>query len=527
MASSESRHAPLSRCDALIVVPPPSPSDTNPPLGPAILATVAARSGFHVEVLDLNILLLRQFGKRAGGLGHTLGDHGKDRSGVAAAAQWLFAHTGLRGTPPLHLPDTADPVAGMHYPLSAVTAAVTAAAADPEPWRAWLEEHLLATCDRPPTVVGVSLMGPSQVFVGLLVLRVVKEIWPGTTTVLGGSHVTLLRESLQRDAGLRDGVDLVLTGHCEDEFVAMVARLSARPIRRPLTPAKPPARAPFEYLPTFGERQLTHYDRRQVTLPVQFTRGCSYGRCTFCTYPVVEPQLTALDVAAASRTMGVLAQTYGIRRFSVKDSLFTAPMLRALAHALRQTPATDVRWSATTKASRALVPIAPLLAGSGLATLEIGVETISSTGQRLFDKRADPTMLQELILALAEAGITVVTNLIFGFPGEREEEAQAQLAWFLRLQAAASPGRVDCSLNMLEMVRGAPMVAHPPAGVELHGVAPWAFSYAWNAPAWRRDFAADLERVERARGATGALTVAGTPAGTGALSFDGAPPRRS
>ncbi|MGC4889696.1 B12-binding domain-containing radical SAM protein [Micromonospora sp. DT227] len=517
MASSEFRHAPRPPCDALIVVPPPSPSDTNPPLGPAILATVAARSGFHVEVLDLNILLLRRFGNRAGGLGHTLGDHGKDRSGVAAAAQWLFAHTGLRDTPPLHLPDTADPVAGMHYPLTAVVDAVTAAAADPEPWRAWLERHLRATCDRPPTVVGVSLMGPSQVFVGLLVLRVAKEIWPDTTTVLGGSHVTLLRESLQRDAGLRDGVDVVLTGHCEDEFVALVARLSARALRRALSPAQPSARAPFEYLPTFGERQLAHYDRQQVTLPVQFTRGCSYGRCTFCTYPVVEPQLTALDVEGASRTIGALARAYGIRRFSLKDSLFTAPMLRALAHALLQDPTTDVRWSATTKASRALVPIAPVLASSGLTTLEIGVETISPTGQRLFDKRADPTMLQELILALAEAGITVVTNLIFGFPGEREEEAQAQLAWFLRLQAAAPPGRVDCSLNMLEMVRGAPMVARPPAGVELHGVAPWAFSYAWNAPAWRRDFAAGLERVERARGEASAL------AGTGPLSHPGAP----
>ncbi|MEW2331835.1 B12-binding domain-containing radical SAM protein [Micromonospora chersina] len=452
-----------------------------------------------MEVLDLNILLLQRFGGQTAALSHTLGDHGKDRSSVAAAAQWLFAHTGLRDTPPLHLPDTADPVAGMHYPLAAVTAAAAAAVADPEPWRSWLEQQLRAVCDRPPTVVGVSLMGPSQVFVGLLVLRVVREIWPGTTTMLGGSHVTLLREWIQRDTRLRDTADLVLTGHCEDEFVATLARLSARGIRRPLLPAQPPAITWFEYLPTFSERHLAHYDRQRLTLPVQFTRGCSYGRCTFCTYPVVEPQITALAPEAASRTIDTLVRTHGIRRFSLKDSLFTAPMLRALAEALLRGSATGVRWSATTKASRALIPLTHLLADSGLATVEIGVETINPAGQRLFDKRADPAMLQELILALAEAGITVVTNLIFGFPGEQEHEARAQLEWFLQLQAAAPANRVDCSLNMLEMVRGAPMVAHPPPGVELRGVAPWAFSYAWNAPAWRRDFAAGLERVERAR----------------------------
>ncbi|MFI6332457.1 B12-binding domain-containing radical SAM protein [Micromonospora chersina] len=483
----------------MIVVPPPSPSDTNPPLGPAILTTVAARSGFHTEVLDLNILFLKRFGRQAARAGHTLGDHGKDRSSVAAAAQWLFAHTGLRGTPPLHLPDTADPVAGMHYPHDAVIAAVTAAATDPEPWRSWLEQQLRTVCDHPPTVVGVSLMGPSQVFVGLLVLRVAKEIWPGAATMLGGSHVTLLREAIQRDPRLRDTTDLVLTGHCENEFVATLARLSARGIRRPLLPAQPPANTRFEYLPTFSERQLAHYDRRRLTLPVQFTRGCSYGRCTFCTYPVVEPQITPLEPEAASRTMDTLSRTHGVRRFSLKDSLFTAPMLRALAEALLREPVAGVQWSATTKASRALIPLAPLLAESGLATVEIGVETISPSGQRLFDKRADPAMLQELILALAEGGITVVTNLIFGFPGEQESEAQAQLAWFLQLQAAAPANRVDCSLNMLEMVRGAPMVAHPPPGVELRGVAPWAFSYDWNAPGWRREFAAGLGRVERGR----------------------------
>ncbi|MFC8848984.1 MULTISPECIES: B12-binding domain-containing radical SAM protein [unclassified Micromonospora] len=452
-----------------------------------------------MEVLDLNILLLSRFVGRDAPHGPTLGDHGKDRPGVAAAAQWLFAHTGLRDAPALHLPDSADPVAGMHYPLSAVTAAVAAAGAEPEPWRAWLEQQLRTACDRPPAVVGVSLMGPSQVFVGLLVLRVVKEIWPDATTVLGGSHVTLLRAETQRDPRLMEAADLVLTGHCEDEFVGVLARHSARPIRRPLLPAQPRAGALFEYLPTFSERQLAPYDRQRVTLPVQFTRGCSYGRCTFCTYPVVEPQITALRPEAARSTIEALVRAHGVRRYSLKDSLFTAPMLRALAEALLREPTVQVRWSATTKASRALIPLAPLLADAGLATMEIGVETISPTGQRLFDKRADPVLLQELILALAGHGITVVTNLIFGFPGEREQEAQAQLAWFLRLRAAAPPGRVDCSLNMLEMVRGAPMVAHPPPGVVLHGVAPWAFSYAWNAPAWRRDFAAGLERVERTR----------------------------
>ncbi|GGM24659.1 MULTISPECIES: hypothetical protein [Micromonospora] len=208
-----------------------------------------------MEVLDLNILLLRRFARQADRAGPTLGDHGKDRSGVSAAARWLFTQTGLYDTPPLHLPDTADPVAGMHYPLEAVTAAVSGAVGS---WREWLEQQLRACCDRPPTMVGVSLMGPSQVFVGLLVLRVAKAIWPGTTTVLGGSHVTLLADEIERDQRRSVLADLMLTGHCEDDFVTTLADLDPPGVQRPPAPAPDRPEGPFEYLPTFSERQLAH-----------------------------------------------------------------------------------------------------------------------------------------------------------------------------------------------------------------------------------------------------------------------------
>jgi hypothetical protein len=491
---------PGGHLDALIVIPPPSPSNTNPPLGPAVLATVAARHGLRVDVLDLNAHVLKRFSSHTLASGQTLGDHGKDRSVVATAAAWVFDNTGLRARRPLHLPDAADAVAGMHYSLPDISQAVATAIQQPEPWRPWLQRELHAACNQPPAVVGVSLMGPSQVFVGLLVLALVREIWPATTTVLGGSHVTLLADDLRSDGRCRDVADVILSGHCEDEFAALVSRLARRANGRiAVSPAPARADAPFEYFPSFSESQLSLYDRDLLTFPVQFTRGCSYGRCTFCTYPVVEPQVTKLAPMAARRTIEALVHLHGVRRYSLKDSLFTAPMLRSFAEALMTEPVVPIRWSATTKANRALIPMAPFLAESGLATVELGVETISQVGQQTFDKRADPTMVQDLVLALAEHGVTVVVNLIFGYPGERLQDAQAQLDWLARLGQAAPIGRVDCSLNMLEMVRGSPMIDRPPDGVELIGVAPWAFSYAWNAPPWRKEFSSVLKRTELAQ----------------------------
>jgi radical SAM superfamily enzyme YgiQ (UPF0313 family) len=312
---------------------------------------------------------------------------------------------------------------------------------------------------------------------------------------------------MARQEAYRRHIDLVLPGHSEQRFTDLLHAVRTEPGGR-RNPARvafgeaPPNGADFDYFPLFGAGQLRLYEPESLTLPVQFTRGCAYARCTFCTYPVVEPVLTPFAADRARAAIAGLVEAHGVRRFSVKDSLFTAPMMTALADALgREGP--EISWSATTKANRSLVAHASTLAASGLATLEIGVETIHRSGQELFDKRADVRLLEDVIVGLAESGVTVVVNLIFGLPGERLADAEQQLSWFLDLRRRAPAGRIDGSLNMLEIVRGSPLETHPPRSVSLYGVAPWAFCYAWNAPPWRSEFTEVLRATELARPGSG------------------------
>jgi radical SAM superfamily enzyme YgiQ (UPF0313 family) len=228
---------------------------------------------------------------------------------------------------------------------------------------------------------------------------------------------------------------------------------------------------------------------------LQFTRGCAYARCTFCTYPAVEPTLTRFDPGRAGAAVRALVGEYGVRRFSVKDSLFTVPMMESFALALAESGTGPVSWSATTKVTRRLALVAPMLAESGLSTVELGVESIRPATQELFGKQASLAIVEDVILALAEQKVTVVINLIFGAPGETLDDAERQFAWYGRMRAMAA-GYVDGSLNLLEIVRGSPMERVPPPGVVLSGVAPWAYCYQWNAPKWRAGFAGRLAAAE-------------------------------
>jgi hypothetical protein len=185
------------RVDGVVIFPPPSPSDTNPPLGPALLARAASRLGVRLDVIDLNMMYIGRF--RTGPelrKSRLIGDQGKDRPLLAKSSRALFDSFDMADETPMFLPDGADAVAGMHYSFRAVERTLNRLTKATGPLSDLLEDCIFSRDGWPPKVVGVSVMGPSQIIVAALLLRIVKKRWPQTTTVCGGSHVTLLQSEI-------------------------------------------------------------------------------------------------------------------------------------------------------------------------------------------------------------------------------------------------------------------------------------------------------------------------------------------
>lgn len=218
-----------SRADALIVVPPMSPSETNPPLGPALLASVAAQHGFDVRVIDLNIIYINEIESDvASRESQILGDHGKDRPLLQVASRQLFNSFGFQRDDTLYLPDVGDVTAGMHYSFETIERQLLEAAEPGSPLCGWIERHVFESSDWPSNLIGVSIMGPSQVFMSLLVLLLAKARNPDTTTVAGGSHVTLLAEQMKSDPRYCSRIDVVLPGHSEVDLVELLTARSRK-----------------------------------------------------------------------------------------------------------------------------------------------------------------------------------------------------------------------------------------------------------------------------------------------------------
>jgi hypothetical protein len=179
---------------------------------------------------------------------------------------------------------------------------------------------------------------------------------------------------------------------------------------------------------------------------------------------------------------------------AVKDAFVTQPRLDALAERV----AGRVRFAACTR----LVPrlgrerLARLVRG-GLATLEIGLESLDPVTLARMDKRQPVTAVEELLADASGLDLHLVLNVMFGFSGQERTDAEAELRHLVEVLPAQFPrARFSIEPNLFQVERRAPLSRTPERyGVELGRSWPWSTVLEWNAPAWRADF--DLTRARR------------------------------
>ncbi len=462
---------------ALVVVPPLLKYSAGPLLGPALLVAAARAAGHEADVLDLSIRWIRtHLPPRIETPPSTVvGDHDKPGPLLSDLQREVFVpllreHLSevdhLAGTDP-HLTLTCS-----HDALE--RAAERLAASAPGAWM----RSLLVARER-PDVLGVSVLFSGQVLFGLAVGIVARSVWPGIRIVWGGPHVTALQDRIVRDPRFGRTVDAFVFGYAERTFVGV---LDAVARREPLPPGCVRAgqgtlhRAADDarHAPMFQDLEL--YGLPRLTLPAQASRGCSYGRCGFCTYPTIEGSYKALNEANVEPIVQLALERGATVAF--KDSLVLPQRLATLAARIGG----RVRWSACTKLNPALGTAALRhLAAGGCDTLEIGLETIDVESQKLIGKRQSVALFRRTLDAAAEASVGLVINYITGFPGTTPAEEQGEFAWVHDEVKLRRPRlRAVVEHNEFQLERLSPMGRSPEAfDLRVTREWPWSSVLGW------------------------------------------------
>jgi hypothetical protein len=288
-----------------------------------------------------------------------------------------------------------------------------------------------------PRIVGITIASHEQVIPALELLTLVRQALPTTFIVLGGNVVTRLRDTPAFETLCKHADQTVIfQGDLAfREIVATVARCGVEIARQQLPrvagdEAVPTALWP---VPAFGGLHL-HSTIGIPVLPYVSTRGCYYGRCSFCAIPAAWSKSGYAGSLPEGPVVAQLLQLVAendISRFKFVDEAVAPGKARQLSARLCEFGA-PVEWEAYARLESAWEDINLLeqARAGGLRKLYFGLEQAPTPSRKVFGKndRGDP---QRILQACSRAGIAVHLFCMVGHPGTSREDASATVRFLL------------------------------------------------------------------------------------------------
>lgn len=296
---------------------------------------------------------------------------------------------------------------------------------------------------RAPAVVGICISVPGQLVPAFELCRVLRHAGYDGRIVIGGNIVTRIKEELCLDwiFDLVDGF-VCLEG---EEALLLLARGSSEEVIPNLTwrkdttivsnPARTLPRSRFA-MPNFEGLPLENYWGQRY-LPMIASRGCYYGKCTFCSIPFgwgnggFIGHGTAEDVVASMKSAYEL---HGIANFKFADEALHPPLLRRIAELLIPL-SLPFAFEGYARFDPAWVDpgFLALISHAGLRKVYMGLEIVGSgsrvslnKGDRIAERAAD------VLERLHDAGILMHCFCMFGFPGTGVAEAMDTIEFAFR-----------------------------------------------------------------------------------------------
>jgi hypothetical protein len=178
--------------------------------------------------------------------------------------------------------------------------------------------------------------------------------------------------------------------------------------------------------PDFDGMPLGNYLAPHLTLPYDPTRGCYWGKCTFCHYGLAEVGTASYRERAVETVVDhlrALSARHGTRFFYLSQDSVAPKTIVRLADALGAA-GLELRWATDLKPERYLTPErAETLRRGGAVACALGVESASPRVLKLIDKGAPVSVVGDVIDRLSAAGIAAEAMCFTGFPTESYAEA--------------------------------------------------------------------------------------------------------
>jgi anaerobic magnesium-protoporphyrin IX monomethyl ester cyclase len=332
-----------------------------------------------------------------------------------------------------------------------------------------------------PDVVGISIGTQMQLLAGLTFGKMIKETFPQIHVVVGGNVITRLQDDLSNhERFFKEVFDSAILYEGEHALLWLIESLNGeRDIasvpnliyrdgsglhRNPEVYTEKTTALP---LPDFEGMPLDRYFVPELIIPYLATRGCYWGRCTFCDHGQgYFDQYRGVPVQQVVEQIKALRDKYHCRHFLFSDESYPPALFKKVSQLLVDQNV-GIKWTTLIRFEETLQDQATwdLAAKAGCCTLYYGMESASERVLNLMDKHAKKSVIQRNLNMASKAGIWNHVMAFYGFPGETLDEALETRQFVLENQ----PVIHSMELFYFVAYRHTPMVRNPEKfGITIH-----------------------------------------------------------
>ncbi len=334
-------------------------------------------------------------------------------------------------------------------------------------------EHFLPSIVDPvPDVVGVSITSTSQLIPGLTLARLVKDANRDIHVTVGGSVFTKLIDNLLK------GVDVFFS--FVDSFVVFEGEHALLELSDQLAGGRELSKVPnliyrengavkinepfyvedVSSLPTpdYDGLPLSLYHSPRRVLPVQTSRGCYWGKCTFCNLHYDHKHFRP-KTDLVVRDIQNLKEKYDTNFFFFADECIPVSTLKRL---VKELPELDIRWIAGVRFEEGLSrDLIREMRSAGCLKLVFGLESYSQRVLDLMKKGTKRDVIKRVLEGCLDEGVAVHMYTIVGFPTETPEEAFESVNFILNNERLVSSLGFSFLPCLFEMEKHSPITRDP------------------------------------------------------------------
>lgn len=289
-----------------------------------------------------------------------------------------------------------------------------------------------------PDLVAVTIPFNESCTEAFAFLKALRRAKPDVTTMLGGSIISSYHHILCTDPRFYQYADFAMPGEADLTFpqfcttyeqggdLSTVPNLYWRDeqgeIHAPTSRQLPNLNEIAA--PDFSRIDLSRYFLPHLIVNFQTSRGCYYGKCTFCSFDIKKNFRFRKAELVISDLEKIHAQT-GARHIMLWDPLTPPRLMRDISKwNLQRPPEQRLHWAAETKFEKVFCDqdFCDLLAEGGATFLQFGYESGSQRVLDLIVKGNDLARVDTMLDAFANSGIAVSVQWFIGFPHATLEE---------------------------------------------------------------------------------------------------------